>query len=89
MQVADPEVGFEVPRILPQVILAVELQWIDEERGNEQVAIGPRTVKQSSMSGMQGTHGRHASDSLAVLLGPADSFAEGGNGRYALRGHSP
>ena len=57
-----------------------KLRRIDENRGNDAVAMGRDFADQRQMSGMQGAHCRHQADAEAISLPSGDLRAHIGNG---------
>ena len=66
------EVGRLGPRIGAEILVGGELLRIDEDGGDDPVALGPRRADQRHMPGVQGAHRRHQPDALARPAPPGE-----------------
>ena len=78
--VANCEVGLERPRIPLEIVLAIELQRVDEDADDHVVAVLPGCFDQSGMSLVERPHRRHESHSVTretMVLPPRADARDG------------
>ena len=59
-------VMFQVARIAREVVGAVELRGVDEDRGHDEIGVPPRDLDQRRMPGMERAHRRHERDARVL-----------------------
>ncbi|MND93963.1 hypothetical protein D3C80_861660 [compost metagenome] len=73
-------VGGEGARVAVEVFAGAELQRVDEDAGNHEVAALGGLGHQGGMPGMQVAHGRHQADTFAFAARTGDGGAQFANG---------
>ena len=88
---AYPQVPFQRPGVVGDVVGVAELQRIDEDADRHHLALGPGPGHEGDVAGVQGPHGGHEPDRAAGGPGPLEQRPEFGRGlddthRYTAAG---
>ena len=77
---AGRQITAEVARVAVEVFVGTELQRVDEDRHDDELAIGPRRRHERAVTRMQKAHGGHESDALSGTTSGIASGPEFGDG---------
>ncbi len=79
----------EGARVVVQVFVGAELQWIDEDAGDHEVGALPGLLHQRDVAGVQVAHCRYEADALAFPTGAGHCGTQVGDGLDDVHAEKP